>query len=536
MPGLVEFGQRRVARLRWASLRSLCSSSMSASAPACSACSSSRRSITSSSESSRLACRRSSVSSSCCSSVSCLASTVPLSSSARSRSSRWRTASISPSSFATCAVEIVERDLQDGQRGRWPRGARPARRRAPAARSGSSPVRRSGSARRRARPARAATLLCILRLSCSCFSSTFHGSVRTSDRPAPAATRRSGCAAARPPGRTTGIHWPSARRRRARRPSPAVFVGGMMAQVGGDVGLHVRCGHASSSESPAPPQTATRDTTRRGSPAARTPHDVAGSARAHPGHERRTAVRAAAARRCGRGRRRRATAPARRRRTRAPRRDARRAARRAPARAPGAGAITSTRSSATCSTAPTAPIAGVAPSCGRNCRCPATLQLQLRVVTDLARARGEHRRRAPRRRSRVGTNTTHLSRPGRPAPATARRSTSRPSASASASDTPGDARVGVGVRGEQGATGADQPVHQRALGGVGGHRVHAAQQQRVVRQQQTAVGHLRRRPPAVASTAIVTESTVSDGSPHTRPTESQLCGEPRAGRPRRARR
>ena len=55
---------------------------------------------------------------------------------------------------------------------------------------------------------------------------------------------------------------------------------------------------------------------------------------------------------------------------------------------------------------------------------------------------------------------------------------------------PGRGGVGVGVRGEQRAAGADQPVHQRTLGGVGRDGVHAAQQQRVVRQQQPAVGHL----------------------------------------------
>ena len=44
--------------------------------------------------------------------------------------------------------------------------------------------------------------------------------------------------------------------------------------------------------------------------------------------------------------------------------------------------------------------------------------------------------------------------------------------------------VGVGVRGEQRRTGADQPVHQRALRGVRADPVHPAQQQRVVRHQQ----------------------------------------------------
>ena len=44
--------------------------------------------------------------------------------------------------------------------------------------------------------------------------------------------------------------------------------------------------------------------------------------------------------------------------------------------------------------------------------------------------------------------------------------------------------VGVGVRGEQRRTVADQPVHQRALRGVRADPVHPAQQQRVVRHQQ----------------------------------------------------
>ena len=51
-------------------------------------------------------------------------------------------------------------------------------------------------------------------------------------------------------------------------------------------------------------------------------------------------------------------------------------------------------------------------------------------------------------------------------------------------------RVGVGVRGEQRAPRPDQAVHQRALRRVGGDGVHPAQQQRVVGQQQPAVGHL----------------------------------------------
>ena len=53
---------------------------------------------------------------------------------------------------------------------------------------------------------------------------------------------------------------------------------------------------------------------------------------------------------------------------------------------------------------------------------------------------------------------------------------------------PGD--VGVGVGDEQGDAGLDEPMHHRALGGVRGDRADAAEQQRMVGQQQLrATGH-----------------------------------------------
>ena len=47
-------------------------------------------------------------------------------------------------------------------------------------------------------------------------------------------------------------------------------------------------------------------------------------------------------------------------------------------------------------------------------------------------------------------------------------------------------RIGVGVCGEQRRTGTDQAMDECSLGIVGGHRVHTAQQQRMVGQQQAA--------------------------------------------------
>ena len=48
----------------------------------------------------------------------------------------------------------------------------------------------------------------------------------------------------------------------------------------------------------------------------------------------------------------------------------------------------------------------------------------------------------------------------------------------------GVGRVGVGVRGEQRGARADEAVHERALRGVGADPVHAAQEQRVVGDEQ----------------------------------------------------
>ena len=129
-----------------------------------------------------------------------------------------------------------------------------------------------------------------------------------------------------------------------------------------------------SSESPAPPHTATLDTSVSGSPAARTPHDVCGKApstrdtnadsgsgcanvpmRPSPASEGggTSAKMSNAGSSYGWAARKAASTAARAR----------------------AGAMTSNRSSVTRSTVPTLPIAGDAPSCGRNCPIPVTLQL-----------------------------------------------------------------------------------------------------------------------------------------------------------------
>ncbi len=83
--------------------------------------------------------------------------------------------------------------------------------------------------------------------------------------------------------------------------------------------------------------------------------------------------------------------------------------------------------------------------------------------------------------------------------------------------------VGVGVRGEQGATAADEAVDQRTLGRVRAHRVHSAQQQWVVHEQQLRaplerfVDDGRGR---VDGEQHLVHRLV--GSPTTSPTESQL--------------
>ena len=81
--------------------------------------------------------------------------------------------------------------------------------------------------------------------------------------------------------------------------------------------------------------------------------------------------------------------------------------------------------------------------------------------------------------------------------------------------------VGVGVGDEVRDAAADHAVHQRALGVVGRHAVHAGQQQRVVGDQQLA-------PVAIASATVRGHGVDgeqdalhrSSGSPHTSPTAS----------------
>ncbi len=90
----------------------------------------------------------------------------------------------------------------------------------------------------------------------------------------------------------------------------------------------------------------------------------------------------------------------------------------------------------------------------------------------------------------AGTKTTHLSRSGPTEIGARTSSTVRPSASASASDTPGDAESALVC-----AVNNARPVRiiwctQRALGRARGDGVDAAQQQRMMREQQAPVGHL----------------------------------------------
>ena len=160
--------------------------------------------------------------------------------------------------------------------------------------------------------------------------------------------------------------------------------------------------------------------------------------------------------------------------------------------------------------------------------------MRARAGPELAGARRRERGLACSRRSRPapaaaiaaitaaacsgGTNTTILS-VGGSAPARSGTASRRPSASASASLTPPMRPVGVGVRGDVRDAGADEPVHQCALRGVRGDRLHRAEQQRVVGEQhlRAAVDRLshggrdrRRRRAARAPPA-------SAGSPHVRP-------------------
>ena len=157
---------------------------------------------------------------------------------------------------------------------------------------------------------------------------------------------------------------------------PAMLVGRMVAQIGRQIGLHVRAGRGAQ-------QRVTGAATDRDP---RHRHvGIAGGAHP-PGRLRQRGANAGdeGAQRFGLGQRAdaaqpgvaRAGVPGRRCRTRALRRDARRASPTAQSARIRAGATTSTRSSSTRSTVPTLPTAGVAPSCGRNCPMPLTLQLQ----------------------------------------------------------------------------------------------------------------------------------------------------------------
>ena len=107
----------------------------------------------------------------------------------------------------------------------------------------------------------------------------------------------------------------------------------------------------------------------------------------------------------------------------------------------------------------------------------------------------------------------------------------------------GVGRVGVGVRGEQRAAAADQPVHGAALEGVRGHAVHrlrAAAGWWVTSRSRRSQSSASSITAATGSTANSTRPTGARGSPQTRPTASQgLPGSSadrmrlRAGRPPR---
>ena len=195
--------------------------------------------------------------------------------------------------------------------------------------------------------------------------------------PAPAASRRSGRAAASAACVHHGIFAGPVRDVDQRDVGCApVLVGGMVPQVGGDVGLHTRArDDVEQRVARAPAHRDPRHRRRRSRPT-RAPPTTCRAARRARGRRTPTTAPASAVRRSGPARHRRAPAPARRCRTRAPRRGARPASPRAHDARSRAGAITSTRSSATRSTVPTLPIVGDAPSCGRNCPVPDTLQLQ----------------------------------------------------------------------------------------------------------------------------------------------------------------
>ena len=274
-----------------------------------------------------------------------------------------------------------------------------------------------------------------------------------------------------------------------------VLVGRVMTQIGGDVGLHVRRPPRRRAASrplrrTPPPATPWRRGRLRPAP----PTTSRAVPRVDAGDEGRQRFRAgqcADATDADAGR---AAAPARRRRRRVPRRGARRASPPAPPPRSPAGAMTSTRSSGTRSTAPT------------------------RADRRRRRRRAAGTARCPRRSSCSASSRRCARRPRRTAPsrtasASARRARTPPTCRDAMplgyrrqhvlDDQPerlgqrvghaGRGRVGVGVGGEQRTAATDQPVQQRALGGVRRDGVDTAQQQRVVGQQQTARRAPRRR-------------------------------------------
>ena len=172
----------------------------------------------------------------------------------RSLSSRSRTASISDSNFAISASRSSSASRSDASRSlasRWSAWACSSAAVRPDGRLGV----RCGSTRHRGLRAREANVV-------GCFSfhmpflSMFHGSVRTADtrtgNESPKWSRSSPA-----PGRTTDTRSPSARRRSARLGAPQMLVGGVVPQVGGDVGVHPAPATTSRNESPEPPHTAT---------------------------------------------------------------------------------------------------------------------------------------------------------------------------------------------------------------------------------------------------------------------------------------
>ena len=239
--------------------------------------------------------------------------------------------------------------------GRWPRDARPSPlRSARCSVRCLRPMLDAGRSRRRAPQVRATNVVEQLQLSCPAFSRHSMGRCARADT-APAATspkwsRSSSSGLAAPRILTGPVR--DVNQRDVRR--PPVLVGGMVAQIGGDVGLHARAGdrveqrvtrspahrdprhRAAGRRRPAPP---TRWRAARRARGRRTPTTVPASAASRPAPDPTSPGHRLPTRRC---------------RTRAPRTDARSASPASTAAAPRAGATISTRSSATRSTVPDA--------------------------------------------------------------------------------------------------------------------------------------------------------------------------------------